>query len=425
MTMAHALPAPLAPARTESFQKIVTASAAFFVFCGMMSLIEPSPYDFASFVAIPLWLIGGVRVSRYAVPILVLWTLFQVVNFLSLTPWWSNWYSTLYQLQSLYLFITVVFFTLFFSERTIPRMQACMTAYAWSAAFSAFVAVLSYIGLFGLDSLTTIEGRVAGTFKDPNAFGSYIPFGAVLFMQWFLLGRDRRPFLQLIGLATVIAGVLLSFSRGSWGATLVGMATMTAVTFVTHRDPAMRRRVTLMGAIVVAALALMLVVVLSQDAIREFFLQRAAVTQEYDQGVTGRFGNQLRSIPMLLERPFGFGPLQFRAYFQLDPHNSYIGAFANGGWAGGFLWLFIVGSTFFVGFRLMFAASPYRDMAQAVFSSLMVLLLQGFQIDIDHWRQLFLMFGMVWGLEIARRKWLARPPQPATLAAQRDLRTAA
>ena len=30
------------------------------------------------------------------------------------------------------------------------------------------------------------------------------------------------------------------------------------------------------------------------------------------------------------------------------------------------------------------------------------------QIDVDHWRFLYLGFGAVWGLEIARQRWLAQ-----------------
>jgi hypothetical protein len=34
--------------------------------------------------------------------------------------------------------------------------------------------------------------------------------------------------------------------------------------------------------------------------------------------------------------------------------------------------------------------------------------LQAFQIDIDHWRHIYLLLGMVWGLEAARVRW-AKP----------------
>ena len=136
--------------------------------------------------------------------------------------------------------------------------------------------------------------------------------------------------------------------------------------------------------------------------------------QDYDAGPTGRFGNQLRSLPMLLELPNGFGPLRFRLVFQLEPHNSYINGFASYGWIGGFAWIMIVATTCYVGFRLMFAPSPYRFHAQVWFSALFVLLLQGFQIDIDHWRWVFLSFAAVWGLETARVRWLRALQQTRT-----------
>ena len=124
--------------------------------------------------------------------------------------------------------------------------------------------------------------------------------------------------------------------------------------------------------------------------------------------MTGRFGNQIRSIPMLLDRVNGFGPLRFRLIFGLEPHNSYVNAFASYGWLGGFAFVLLVGLTTYVGFRVVWKPSPYRRVAQVYWPSLLVFLLQGFQIDIDHWRHVFLMFGAVWGIETARVRWLER-----------------
>ena len=63
--------------------------------------------------------------------------------------------------------------------------------------------------------------------------------------------------------------------------------------------------------------------------------QRAHAEQDYDSGPNGRFGNQERSLPMLLVLPNGFGPLRFRLTFGLDPHNSYLNAFGSNGWFPG------------------------------------------------------------------------------------------
>jgi O-antigen ligase len=110
---------------------------------------------------------------------------------------------------------------------------------------------------------------------------------------------------------------------------------------------------------------------------------------------------------MLIERPEGFGPLRFRLIFGLEPHNSYIGGFANGGWIGGLAFIGLVLVTTFVGFRLCLTPSPYQRQAQVVFPALLMFFLQAFQIDIDHWRHVYIMLGMVWGLEAGRWRWLA------------------
>lgn len=391
----------------EKYQKAVTLFVAIFVFCGAISLIEPSPYDLAALIALPLWMLGGFRVNQFIVILAVAWTIRELAAFAALMPYWNEPDPRLFQFQSLYLYVTVIFFTIFFAERTQERAEAALRAYAASTVLSAVVAIMSYLNLFGLDALTTIEGRVAGTFKDPNVFGSYLTLGAVIFLHSLLVGRARWPSLSALSLGLVLTGVFLSFSRGSWGATIFALLLTAGAAFATHRDARMRRRIILTAFAGFAILALVLLIVLSQDSIREFFLQRAKLEQDYDGGVTGRFGNQLRSLPMLLERPMGFGPLRFRLVFDLEPHNSYIGAFANGGWVGGLSWIVIVLASVYVGFRLMLKPSPYRDYAQMVFPALLALLLQGFQIDIDHWRQLFLMCGLLWGLEAARRRWIS------------------
>jgi hypothetical protein len=100
--------------------------------------------------------------------------------------------------------------------------------------------------------------------------------------------------------------------------------------------------------------------------------------------------------------------LRFRNWFDLEPHSSYVNGFASYGWLGGLSFILIVATTTWVGFRLCFANSPYRSFAQVYWPALMGFFLQGFQIDIDHWRHVYLLIGAVWALETARRRWLER-----------------
>ncbi len=383
------------------YQKVVEAVFAAFVFFGMLSLIEPSPYDFLALLAIPLWFVGGFRVHKALIPILALWAVFEAAGFLSLMPYWDEHDARLYQLQSLYLFITTVFFTIFFSERSERRAQLCLDAFTLGALVSAIAGLVGYLDIAGLASVFTMEeGRVSATFKDPNVFGSYMVLAACYLLQRALLGR--RTTLSLAGLFVVLTGVFVSFSRGSWGACLGACVITTVTAFLTAETVALRRRVVHMTAFAGVLGVLALGSLLSVRSVRDVFTQRAAVTQDYDEGVTGRFGNQVRSLPMLVERPLGFGPLRFRLTFGLEPHNSYVGGFANDGWIGGFSWIGIVLVSLFVGFRQMVVRSPYRRLAQVYVPTMTVLVVQGLQIDVDHWRQLFLCFGAVWGMEAAR-----------------------
>ena len=406
---------------TFDYQRLVNAVFAVFIFSGIISVIEPSPYDFMSLLAIPIWFLGGFRVHAALLPILFLYTLFEIAGFAALIPYWSERDPVLFQFQSLYLYVTAVFFSIFFSERTLERAELCLKAYAVGAVACSVFGLISYFDFAGMyDKFVTVEGRVNGTFKDPNVYGSYMVLAAAYLMHGTILGDKRRLFLTIPSLAAVCIGVFLSFSRGSWAATLLAMIVVTVAAYVTAEDRRTRRRIAWMSVTAIAIGVIGILAVMADDEARKFFLMRATLTQEYDEGVTGRFGNQLRSLAMLPNLPFGFGPLRFRTVFDLDPHNSYIGAFANEGWIGGLVWIMMTVMSTFVGFRLMTRPSPYRRLAQIFFPALFATLLQGFQIDIDHWRQLYIMLGAVWGLEAARQRWAAtqgdtaRPP-PLTL----------
>ena len=115
---------------------------------------------------------------------------------------------------------------------------------------------------------------------------------------------------------------------------------------------------------------------------------------------------------MLLDRPFGFGPLRFTDYFPQDPHEAFLSAFASFGWIGGLGFAAFVGVTIYVGWTLVFRRSPLQSWAIALWSACFPQILQGVQIDTGHWRHLYLMCGCLYGLaaveRAARRPTVAR-----------------
>lgn len=406
----------LPPARgaTLNIQRLINWVFAVFVCSGIISALKPSPYDFLFLVVVPLWFVGGIKIHRGVIFILVLWCIFEISGFLALMPYWGEPDPTIYQFQSLYVICTVIFFTLFFAERSIPRAVLALDAYTFGAVICALLGIASYLDLGGIGALWSLdEGRAAGTFDDPNLYGSYLTLAAVYLLQGLLLGTTKRTILSAVSLVILIIGIFVSFSRGSWGAVINASLLMALAGYLTVRSKRTRHRIVVMSGVTLALGVATVFMLLAQPEMRKTFFERATLAESYDQGITGRFGNQIRSIPMLLERPEGFGPLRFRVFFHLEPHNSYVGAFANDGWIGGFTWIIIVFSTTFIGFRLMFVRSPYQQLAQVFWPVLLSWLLQGFQIDIDHWRQMLLCFGAVWGFEAARLRWSAGQKQVA------------
>ena len=160
------------------------------------------------------------------------------------------------------------------------------------------------------------------------------------------------------------------------------------------------------AALVAGLVVVILAVVLAIPQVRELATERTTLAEDYDSGPQGRFGNQVRSIPLLLERPFGFGPLRFGHIFPQDPHEVFISAFASFGWSGGIAFLTFAAITIYVGWRLCFRRSAVQTESIALWAGLFPQLLQGIQIDTSHWRHMFVLCGCLYGLVAAERRFV-------------------
>jgi O-antigen ligase len=238
-------------------------------------------------------------------------------------------------------------------------------------------------------------------------------------VQGFFLGTHKRPVTAFIALMILTIGLFLSFSRGAWGVAVGATALCVGLCFVTARSNMVRVRIVLIGMAGIGLFAMLLIIALQFEAIRETFEVRASLSQDYDVGHTGRFGNQLRSIPLLLDLPHGFGPTMFREVLPEDPHNTYLNAFSSYGWLGGVTYLALVVVTMLVGWRLVFKRTPFQPDSIAIWSCFFFLMLQGLQIDTDHWRHFYLQLGLTWGLMLASLRYQAAERAAQGLTAAR------
>lgn len=409
----------------------------FFLFLmlaiGSVAFVDPSPYEFVFLVVLPLTVLGHLVLTRVTLVLLFLMAVFAGAEVLSLMPYLgdrpaptedgSGTTATVYTLQTIYLNISALMFAVIFTRRTLGRLRLALVAYAISCVFAAAWAIAGYLDLPGFHDKASIVNRIAGPFKDPNVLGSYCILGVVYLMQATMSGgRLARCCKAALLLFTIFGGIFLPLSRGAWGALAFAAAYFVVATFVTAQDRRTRRGILIGVALFAMVGGLAGLGIASDRTMRDVVTSRAKLEQDYDSGYTGRFGNQMRSIPMLIERPLGFGPHRFTFYFDLDPHNSYIGAFVSAGWVGGIFFILLVLWTSIIGIRMTFRRSPFMRPAQVIVPSLLSAFLQAVQIDVDHWRFVYFMLGAVWGMEAARlsmrRRLLVLPPRaPAHLMA--------
>ncbi|MDI3471659.1 MAG: hypothetical protein OJF62_003722 [Pseudolabrys sp.] len=380
--------------------------------------IEPSPHDFMVLVMILVAFVAGIRFDRFAIPLFVLLLIWVSGVLMALPNVLGNKEAFTYAATSIYLSLAAVLFACLFAQDTMERMAVVRTAYIAAAVVCALAGTAGYFHLGGSHVWFTLYDRADGFFKDPNVFGPFLIWPALILVSRMLLKRFRLR--DLIPLGIIMIGLLLSLSRGAWMHFLASAVIMWLLLFLTAREDRTRVRMigmTALGAFLVVAL---FVALMSVSSFRTLFLERANALNGYDIGENGRFEMQALALQELLNYPFGMGPFEFALEHGLQQHNVYLQSFLVYGWAGGLSYIFLVLLTLLVGLRNALIATPWQIYAVIAFAVFAGEAGEGMVIDSDHWRHFFLILGMVWGLAAAtrhhRRKYApGHPPMPAVV----------
>src|SRR3954454_11869508 len=260
-----------------------------FIFFICFTFLRPSPYDFFAIPAMALWFCLGVRLHKGAVVFVVLLLLYHLGLLLALLPYFEEPRSVEWSYQSAYLMFTGIFFVMFFADDTRRRVELVLKAYVASSLFAACAGIASYFELFGEGLLFRMDGRAAGVFEDPNVLGSFLIPAALYLLHNLIGGRSRVPILAVAALAVVAAGIFLSFSRGSWAATVIATVTMVWLMHRTTASARLRRRIVALAFVIAAATAIALVTALGDGDIAERFEDRRRDTkEERPRGTRGR-----------------------------------------------------------------------------------------------------------------------------------------
>jgi hypothetical protein len=252
--------------------------------------------------------------------------------------------------------------------------------------------------------------RATGFFKDPNVLGPFL-VPAMVYTVHRLAGSSLlKSFRALLFLLVVGLALLLTFSRGAWFNMAAALAIYGGLYVLTV--PSHRARLKFMSLCVLVLLVGLALVpaVLQLDAVSNIASERLSLSQRYDEGPEGRFGGQEKAVQLATDNPFGIGAQQFVPHHHHEePHNVYVTMFLNAGWLGGLLFFALVWSTAVWGLRHAFVRTATQPLFQVVYACFVANSLEGFIIDLDHWRHFYLLLALVWGLMLSRDGSGVRP----------------
>ena len=374
-----------------------------------IAFIEPSPNDAMMAVLAVVCLICGVRFERSFTLPLALLLVWNVAGLIGLMNSYGAVKSVQATITAFYMAIAAMIFASVFAENTLARLNVTRAAYIPTATVAAFCGVAGYLHLFPGADIFAPFGRALGAFKDPNVFGPFLIWPALIVIERMMTMRIRLIDLAVLGM--LLFGLLLSFSRGAWFHFAVSCSVMLAFSMMVAQSNSLRLRIATLTAAGVVVLAVLLLILLSIPSIGGFFFERAQLLQQYDVGQGGRFVLQQKALVHILEFPFGMGPEEFGRIYTLQPHNVYLQVFMVSGWTGGLSYILLLLSTLWIGLRSVFVRTPWQTYTIITFAVFFGEIAEGFVIDTDHWRHFYLLLGMVWGLAAASFKYAkaARP----------------
>ena len=372
---------------------------------------EPAPVDvlmLGCIVMLPV--IGLVRITPPLLVYLAIWlvagacALVGTVHAIDVTK------ALVHTAVTFFLTLSSFVIAAFVMRRPVGHTQLIMNAYVIAAVIAVSLALLGYFRVFpGAFDLFTRYGRASGSFKDPNVFAPFLVPPILYLLNRILTRSPGRAMLAAMWAGLLVFGLLLSFSRGAWINLAVALSIFAYLAFVTA--PTNLQRLKILGA-GLAAVCLGLVVLVAAfqfDGVQRQFESRATLDQSYDEGPEGRFGGQQKARRLILENPLGIGAQQFAPQHHMEePHNVYLAMFLNAGWLGGLIFALMVFLTCLYGLRHAFRRTRTQALFIIAYACFVAHALEGFVIDLDHWRHFHLLMALVWGLMLGDREIVKR-----------------
>ena len=373
-------------------------ATGFYVQTGGGDTSTPAPYDLLLILTMVMHFALGLKFSYTLKTPAILWGLLLLgYGFSGIGAIYIERVSD-FLLVSVYLIGSMLFFAAVVAENPERNLRTIWWAYTAAATFSATLGCAAYFGLLPNSEAFLLYSRVRSTFNDPNVFAPFL-VAPTLFLVYRLSVSSQRRDLLLIPLVGVLfLGLFLSFSRGGWGNLIASGGLFLLLTWMTATSKRQLGRLSL-AVILVGAMGVGVVAwALSSSEVSDLFEQRFSLTQSYDVSETGgRFAIQEEAFQTVLTHPLGIGPSQWVKIAKVDPHNVYLNVFLAGGWLSGGAFLVLYALTLIWGVRSCFVPNSYQGLQIVAVAAFAGHAGEALIIDIDNWRHVYLLMGLVWG----------------------------
>ncbi len=363
--------------------------------------IEPAPYDLlVLFLLVALFPLG-LRVPREIAVAAFLLALVVAGNLMA-AIFSDDPDVTVWALATrTYMVIAWFLFACILTASPREMLRVLWGGYIFAALLATIWGGLEYYGMLPESLGGDAFGRAKGPFKDANVFAPFLVPVALYTVSRILLSRALALGFQVVVFVTLALGLLLAFSRGAWMNFLFAFTLFMVFRIFSVPTLRDRTRVLLLAMFLALAAVIALTWAVNNTSAGQQFFARATLVQEYDIARGGRFDTQAQVVRQIGSRPLGVGPGMSPNTVGLDPHNLYLHMTLEGGWIAGLSFVLFLLLSLARGLVRITVRWELQSDLQVVYAALCGTLMQSLFIDSTHWRHLWLLLAMLWGLMIA------------------------
>lgn len=362
--------------------------------------VEPAPYDILVLLLVAVLFSLNLRVpaeSGVAIFLLALFTAGNLIGTLASDDPGTTvraLATRVFMVASWVLFISII------AANTESMMRVIWKGYTFAALLAATWGCLEFYGLLPSIMVGDTFGRASGPFKDANVFGPFLVPIALHIASRMLHLRGLALVADVTKFLIIIFALLLSFSRGAWVDFSFAFGLYIVLSIFSASSGKDKMRLIALAIFLTFAAGMTLLWAVNNTAAGQRFVDRATVFKTYDLESGGRFDTQSHVLREIGSTPLGLGPGMSPSEFGIEPHNLYLHVAIEGGWLAGLSFYLFLLLTMNRGIVRSRSSWKLQTDLHVVLAALSGILLQSLFIDSTHWRHMWLLIAMLWGLTI-------------------------